>query len=245
MLSPKQIESLHITETVKFIATADQTGKVNIAPIITTDYYRDNTLIFGDFLMWKTKQNLLQNPQVSVLVVDQSLNFFKIRGSFLGFEQKGEAFEFMNNTPLFRYNAYTGVRSAGLIRIESATDTLPLSKMKMAAAFLANKLTKSDYSLNPVVMEKFARLQSLKAVTWLSDQGPEVAPVTTVGVKGKTMEFDNQDCPAECFAALAVITMDPVSYQVKGHLKQHNGKCRLQIEEIYSGGLPLPGQRIL
>lgn len=244
-LTPQQIESLHITETVKFIATADQSGKVNAAPIISTDYFKEDTLIFGDFLMWKTKQNLLYDPRVAVLVVDQSLNFFTIKGGFQGFEEKGEAFEYMNNTPLFRYNAYTGVRSAGLIQIQSVSATQPIAKLKMAAAHIINTYKKSDYSLNPVVMEKYARLKSLKALSWLTNQGPEISPVTAIRVDGRIMEFANQDCPPECFAALSVITMDPVTYQVKGRLDQQKGRCRLQVEEIYSGGLPVPGHRIL
>lgn len=244
-LSPQQKESLHITETVKFFATADQEGKVNVAPIISTDYYKEDTLVFGDFLMWKTKKNLQNDPRLAILVIDQSLNFFLIKGSFMGFEVKGEAFEHMNNTPLFKYNAYTGVRSAGLIKIESVTPTRPLSKLEMAAAYLVNAMKKSDLSLNPTVMEKFARLQSVKALTWMTEKGPEISPVTTIRVDHDIMEFNNRDCPAQCQAALAVITMDPVSYQVKGSLKQQKGKCRLKVEEIYSGGLPLPGERIL
>ncbi|NLB54137.1 MAG: hypothetical protein GX808_14535 [Syntrophomonadaceae bacterium] len=151
----------------------------------------------------------------------------------------------MNNTTLFKYNAYTGVRSAGLISIESVTRNQSIAKIIMAASYLANTIKKADFSLNPTVMEKFARLQSVKALTWMTDQGPEISPVTTIQVDHNTMEFYNHDCPAQCQAALAVITMDPVSYQVKGSLKRQKGKCSLKVEEIYSGGLPLPGQRIL
>jgi hypothetical protein len=243
-LQPEQIDALHITETVKFICTADETGKVNVAPIISTDYYQEDTLIFGDFLMWKTKQNLLQDPRVAVLVVDQGLRYFKLRGTFLGFEEKGQAFDFMNNTPLFKYNAYTGVRSAGLIRIEAASGTRPISKLKMAGEFLWNAVQNSDYAMNPVVMEKYARLQSLKALAWMGEQGPEVSPVTVIRVAGDTMLFRSPDCPPAGPAALSVITMDPVTYQVKGQLERQNSRCLLRVEEVYAGGLPIPGRRI-
>jgi len=244
-LTSPQVEALHISETVKFIATTDQTGTVNVAPIITTDYYKDDTLIFGDFLMWKTKQNLLQDPRAMILVVDQNLNYFKIQGTFLGFEEKGEAFECMNNSPLFKYNAYTGVRSAGLIQIDNVTATGQLNKLKMAVGQLANYFKKSDFSLNQVVMEKFSRLQALKALTWLGENGPEIAPITNIQVNGRTMTFANVECPAKGTAALTVITMEPVTYQVKGSVENQKGKCCLKVEEIYSGGLPTPGKRIL
>jgi len=39
--------------------------------------------------------------------------------------------------------------------------------------------------------------------------------------------------------------MDPVTYQVKGILENVKGISRLQVEEIYAGGLPTPGKRIL
>lgn len=244
-LSSAQKEALHITETVKFLATADANGKINVAPIISTDYYKEDQLIFGDFLMWKTKQNLQKETRLAVLVIDQKLDYFIIKGSFMGFAAKGEAFEYMNNTLLFKYNAYTGVRSAGLINIESVAPAGRLSKINMAASHLVNMLQKSDHTLNPTVMEKYARLQSVKALAWMSEKGPEVSPVTIIRTKGNIMEFYNDDCPALTQAALTVITMDPVSYQVKGNLRQQKGKCQLEIEEIYSGGLPLPGERIL
>jgi hypothetical protein len=244
ILSEKQVTMLHNLTTVKFLATASKNGRVNVAPILTTDYYRDDLLVFGDFIMWKTRQNLLENNRVAMLVMDERLEYFTLEGTFTGFETKGEAFEFVNGSPLLKYNAYTGVRSAGLIRIDAVSPNSTLSKLGIIRELIPGVLNGKKMSINRVVGEKFERLKALKALAFPREDGLAVVPVPVIRIEGDTMIFRNSDCPPGVFAAMAVITMDPVTYQVKGTLARENGVCRLKVEEIYTGGIPVPGKLI-
>jgi hypothetical protein len=99
-------------------------------------------------------------------------------------------------------------------------------------------------TINRVVGEKFERLKALKALAFPREGRPVAVPVAVVRIDGDTMIFRNSDCPSGVFAAMAVITMDPVTYQVKGTLTREGGICRLKVEEIYTGGIPVPGKRI-
>ena len=166
ILSEKQVTMLHNLTTVKFLATADKNGRANVAPILTTDYYREDLLAFGDFIMWKTRQNLLENNRVAILVMDERLEYFTLKGTFTGFETKGEAFEFVNGSPLLKYNAYTGVRSAGLIRVDAVSPNATLCKLRIIRELITGALAGKKMSVNRVVGEKFERLKALKALAF-------------------------------------------------------------------------------
>ncbi len=244
ILSEKQVTMLHNLTTVKFLATADKNGRANVAPILTTDYYQEDLLAFGDFIMWKTRQNLLENNRVAILVMDERLEYFTLKGTFTGFETKGEAFEFVNGSPLLKYNAYTGVRSAGLIRVDTVSPNATLCKLRIIRELITGALAGKKMSVNRVVGEKFERLKALKALAFPREGGLAVVPVPVIRIEGDTMIFRHPDCPSDVFAALTVITMDPVTYQVKGTLTRKGGICRLKVDEIYAGGIPVPGRRI-
>ena len=89
-LDDKLYEALSGDMTPKFLATKDEAGTPNVVPIISIQPYDNETLIFGNFLMWKTEQNLAVNPQVSVTVFTEGMYGAVIRGTFLGFHKVGE-----------------------------------------------------------------------------------------------------------------------------------------------------------
>lgn len=230
--------------TVKFVATADGGGRPNIAPILTLCHYKDDFLAFGDFLMVKTKDNLLENVRISILIMNEKLDYFTIKGTFEGFKTSGEAFGFVNSSPLIKYNAYTGIRSAGLVRAELVSPVQSISKLKVVVQMLPGVIPGRTMGINSVVGEKFERVKALKALAFLDEGHPVAIPVSIVRISGNTMYFRTDGCPTGASGAMAVITADPVTYQVKGVLSCEKGNCSLRVEEIYSGGPPLPGRRI-
>ena len=242
--SEQQIGMLHTLTTVKFLATVGEQNKVNVAPIISTDYYKDDLLVFGDFLMWKTKQNLLTDNRVGILVMDENLNYFTAKGTFLGFETQGEAFDLVNSSPLIKYNAYTGMRSVGLIRLDALSATATISKLRIVREAIPGVFSRKKMVVKPVVGEKFARIKALKALAYLEDDWPAAVPVPVCRIDGETLVFRNAGYPAGVAAALTVITMDPVTYQVKGTLTAEGDMGKLKVEEVYAGGMPVPGKRI-
>ena len=57
-LTPSLKEALSGEMTPKFLATRDLAGKPNIVPVTTITPYDDETLVFGEFMLNKTKKNL-------------------------------------------------------------------------------------------------------------------------------------------------------------------------------------------
>ncbi len=107
------------------------------------------------------------------------------------------------------------------------------------------------------VREKFSRLRAAKAVAFLSDSGhPDCLPalaMVSAGSAGlvwgghgtKDLSAPKPGAPI----AAAVITMEPIAYQVKGdfqgwHLSLGRKLGVIEVREAYSACPPLPGSRL-
>jgi hypothetical protein len=98
---------------------------------------------------------------------------------------------------------------------------------------------------------EWARLQAVKVFAWIGDDGhPRVQPVLSLQPAGEgalvcRVETAVKNGPRDGHTVAAnVLTMDAVSYQVKG--RWHPGMLTglLDITEVYAGGPPLPGGRV-
>ena len=249
-------------KTPKFLATLDAGGVPNIVPVISIRAADDHTLIFADFMVWKTKKNLLENQHVSVLVLSPELSWWAIKGTFQGFEKTGEYFETLSRQDMFRYNAYSGIRSAGVIKVEDVSEKHrlfnPASVLESTAAMIRSRIAiRGDGVMPPQVTEKFRRIKSAKAIAVRGRDGFPVAVITPsmfpIGNSHLLLGISDfppktlLNCPVN--AAASVITYEPIAYQVKGllHRTYRIGAVRLaamRIEEVYSASPPLPGKRI-
>jgi len=123
-------------------------------------------------------------------------------------------------------------------------------------------------TMPPQVTDKFARLKALKAVAWPVAAGSDkagmgapdgrrgegpggfdvrvlpaagVAPVgrSALVVADKTI---TQAIPEGSRVAVAVITLEPVAYQVKGIAHHWRGALLIDVTEAYTAGPPVPGR---
>lgn len=260
---PKDVRDLFAEEmAAKFLASVDEGGKVNVALVVTLQpppEERSDRLIFGEFLMWKTKENLLENSRVAAAVVNTKLHAAIITGDFQGFQASGSYKDAIDGSSLMRYNAYSGVRSAGVIDI-SECDARRSFMRGMAPDFIRVRMRrgggKDDGVVIPgLVREKFLKLTSIKGLAVMGDDGyPRVYPALIVAACGHTgfvlrsstygRELAAIEVP--CQAAMCVVTMDAMSYKVKGELSSLGGGAYLfKVDEVYNAMPPLAGDLII
>lgn len=134
--------------TPKFLATLNTNGEPNCVPVITIHPYHDGTLVFGEFLMQKTRANLGVCDTVSVAVLDDTFTGWSIKGRFRGFETRGERLDFVNTLPLLRYNAYTGARAAGTIEIIEVSSAISMSRHSVLSSYLRARAVAAFSSRN-------------------------------------------------------------------------------------------------
>lgn len=249
-------------ETPIFLATLDSEGRPNCIPVISLYPYEEDKLIFGEFMLNKSKRNLLGNEKVGVAVCSDALEAWSIKGTFLGFETQGERFEFMNRTAAFRYNAYTGVRAAGLIRVEHIGEKRTLGKARLVVDFLQTRAwapfmhsgNGRSRCMPPIVEEKFRRMSAVRALAFKDTDGfPRALPLFS----GQAVDSRRLIISDPLFhhyepaiaqgaeVAVAVLTPEAISYQVKGRYRGKTaGVGVIDLTECYSASPPLLGDRL-
>ena len=264
-LSPAAMRALAGARTPKFLATRDAGGIPNVVPVLSLEAAGDQTIIFGEMMIWKTRRNLEADPRVSIMVLAPDLRGWTIRGRFVEFQIAGPHLDRIKAGENVRYNAYGGIRSAGVIRVTETARTFKLSRARVLldgarSRWLARRLARDGpaEAVMPVqVRDKFGRLQAAKALAFLDADGhPDCLPALSLmpaGASrlvfgGPTVEGVAGLAPGSLIAA-AVLALEPVAYQVKGEfagLRASLGRRLgvIDVREAYSASPPLPGQRL-
>ena len=255
--SPGLLDALHGAMTPKFAATRSADGTPNVVPLasITPASDQPDTLYFGNFLLRKTIRNLDEDPRVGILVVTPELKGWVLTADFVEWQRTGPYVDAQNSSALLRYNAYTGIRNAGILRVRSVDGSFAISKLQVARDFLLTRLAvfgsrggDGGVVLPLAVRKEFARMVAVKVLAWVGQDG---YPATTAALslspvgKGSLIAWKGAVSPPDkATVAANILTFAAISYQVKGKWAQHSRTGTLTVQEAYAGGPPLPGGRV-
>jgi Pyridoxamine 5'-phosphate oxidase len=257
------VRALSELRAPKFLATRDVDGVPNVVPVLSLEAIDERTIVFGEMMIWKTRRNLEADARLSILVLSPDLRSWTVRGRFVEFQRSGSYFDHIASEESARYNPYGSYRSAGVIEVLGITRVSKSSQVGLLLATLRCRLLARglphDGTTSPVmpvqVREKFDRLKAAKALAIVDAGGhPDCfpgLPLVTAGrgrlvFRGAAARDLSGVAPGTAIAA-AVLTMEPVAYQVKGtfagrrrSLGQSLGV--IDVREAYSACPPLPGQ---
>ena len=212
-------------EAAKFMATRDENGVPNIAMISTLSPWEkdEEQLIFGNFLMWQTKENLENGSPVSISVMTLDFKSYEVRGKFLGFETSGEKFETMSGKDLFRYSAIGLLRSVGTITIDEVYP-IKLSMLGVGREWFLAKIAGKRFTdleegkfINPVVKKNVGVLQGSKFLAVSRENHMEQFPV--LGMKPiNDYLVIRSDLPLRKgdHVAVSAFNMELKAFQIKG-----------------------------
>ncbi len=255
--------ALKIFETPKFMLTKDKDGEPNSSLVMTWTIYDDNRLIYGDFMTYKTRQNLLDgNSQMSLLIMTMNLDSWLVKADFESYHRNDEFYEFIAMTPLFRYNQYTNARGAGVADPISISSKYPISKLSVLSGFLKTKTAvrripyevSEEGNMTPPIIRRFSQMAAVKILSFIDEDGypagfPEfgMLPVHSNRVVMKrTQELkrgyhihDGQR------VAISLVTLEPAAFQMKGTFREiDNNTGMVELDRVYVCSLPRPGARI-
>jgi hypothetical protein len=260
----------------KFLATRAADGVPNVVPCTSLMPAGDveDRLIFGNFLLRKSVGNLNGDPRVGILVMTTDLEGWVLQGDLIEWQRSGAYVDRLNNTDLLRYNAYTGIRNAGIIQVRAIRQHFRLSKLRLLADYLLARAASVRLSardgtrppggcreattMPPIVRQKFGLVTAVRVLAFLADQGyPLVLPVLSLQPTGESALVCAQGLSAELLeplpagvpVAASLLTLDVVSFQAKGRWL---GSRRLwgaavgamSVTAIYAGGPPIPGRQV-
>jgi hypothetical protein len=266
-LPPDAMSIYEQGEVAKFLATASSAGVPNITLIVSQTPAEPGIVVFGEFMMVKTQANLAENTRVASLAMTDKLEMAGFKGDVTGWTTTGKYIDMINSIPFFRYNAYTGIRNIAITRIR---EMLPLPpKVSLLAAGLEYAAVRTRgrigkaRSLGGVetpapVRDKFNAIMSVKVLAFIDDDGyPNAVPTlgimfrTPSEIRFKVSSYNSavRKLKPPAKVALNVLTLDLMTYQVKGTLVGFEKRLGLEVgvirvEEVYSCIPPLVGERL-
>ena len=210
-LSERQTAILSGDMQPKFLASINAAGQPNVVPLLSIVPLEPGRAAFAEFMIWKTKANLLETGRTAFLAMDGKLNYVTATGRFTGFTKAGPVFDAMAIQSMFRFNPYNGLRAAGTIDIETVEAEGQIPTLGLVASHLkAGRLAKAaaragtragagarpstgsavaglaTSRVMPVqVAEKFSRLKAIKAIAWPVAGGVKVLPAAGVAPIGR------------------------------------------------------------
>jgi len=264
--TPGLLPALREERTPRFLATRSPEAEPNVVPclsLIPEDNDQADILFFGNFLLRKSIKNLERDPRVGILVMTAALRGWILTGDFLEFQGTGPYVERQNSARMLRYNAYTGVRNVGLIRVRFVEAAFALSRLQVIKDLLLTRLAAlggkaGNQDAVPVplaVRREFARMTAAKVVAWVRPDGyPFIVPALSLRPKGERALIcrlnsrlgmcQQPGLHSGLRVATNVLTSDAISYQAKGSWKQSGKMGMIEVHSVYAGGPPLPGGRV-
>lgn len=249
--------------TPKFMITKDSNNEPNVALVMTWTLYDENRLVYGDFMTMKSRENLINgNRQMSVLVFTLGLDSWLINAQFESFHRNDDVYEFIAQTPLFRYNQYTNARAAGVAEAISASPKYSISKLAVLLSFIKAKLaargipTEETHGGNMPknVYDAFSKMAAVKVLAFVDDSGfpaafPEfgMLPVSTNTIVVKRKEEKRRGLLLHNGqrVAISLVTLEPAAFQLKGTFHEvNNSTGYIRLDQVYACSLPRPGVRV-
>jgi hypothetical protein len=247
----------------KFMVTMDSSNEPNIALVMTWTVYEGDSLVYGDFMTYKTRQNLRTgNNRIGLVVMTLGLDNWCIKADFESFHQNDEVYEFMAMTPLFRYNQYTNARGAGVANAIWASQNYKISKLSVLSSFLKAKLAarkveqiKTEEGNMPGnVFERFSKMAAVKVISFIDEDGYPIGfpalgmlPSSTNRLiidRGEEIRRGFQIHDGQR-VAISLVTTEPAAFQVKGTFRELSStKAIVDIDRVYACSLPRPGVRV-
>lgn len=256
---PDLLTALRGEMTPKFLATRSATGVPNVVPCISLQPADDqpDTVFFGNFLLRKSIKNLNEDSRVGILVITPELRGWILKCDFVEFQRTGTYVDQVMSGSLLRYNAYTGIRDAGILRIRSIDSPFAISKMQVMMDYVRARFagikprhTSDGVTMPRQVQNEFAKMIAVKVLAWIGDEGyPMVVPALSMQPAGA----ENLVCripstlphpPTDAQVATNILTFEAISYQAKGKWELRGDTGKIRVQEVYAGGPPLPGGRV-
>jgi hypothetical protein len=269
--APGLLAALRGEKTPRFLATRSPEAEPNVVPclsLIPDDDDQSDVLSFGNFLLRKSIKNLERDARVGILVMTPELHGWILTGDFLEFQRTGSYVERQNSARMLRYNAYSGVRNAGLIHVRSVEASFALSRLQVAKDFALARLAalggkfrgrtargQDGVNVPRPARREFARMAAVKVLSWVRADGyPFIVPALSLQPGGERELVGRLHRrvgspqasfpPAGAPVATNVLTAEAISYQAKGRWTCSGRTGTIRVQAVYAGGPPLPGGRV-
>jgi hypothetical protein len=261
--STDDIQSLSASMKIGILGTVTPEGLPHLTMISTLKASSPDQMAFGQFIEGRSKEYLRLNPRAGWLIMSLDKQVWRGKARFTHTAKNGAEYDFYNNTPLFRYNAYFGIHTVYYLDLieQSGKAPLPMQKVVLASVLtmLARTLGRSRAGsrvLNPWTIGFLNKLNTLKFIGYVGEDG---YPVVFPCIQAQATDEEHLKFAASVYAdeikriptgaTLAVfgLSLDMEDVLLRGRyegLRRIAGvRCgSLQVDWVYNPMPPVPGQ---
>jgi len=261
--SANDIKALEPAMKIGILGTVTPEGLPHLTMISTLKASSPTQITFGQFMEGRSKLHLRQNPQAGWLIMTLDRQVWRGKARFDHTAQSGPDYDFYNNTPLFRYNAYFGIHTVYYLDLveQSGKAALPMNQVVLAAVktMLARSLRRGRSKtrvLNPWTVGFLNKLDNLKFIGYTGADG---YPVVFPCIQAQAADAEHilfgasvyQDeiarIPMGAPLAMFGMSLNMEDVLVRGRYEglQRVGGVRcgsLQVDWVYNPMPPVPGQ---
>jgi hypothetical protein len=190
--SEEDINSTRPEMKVGLLATVTPEGLPHVTMLSTVMACGPDQVCFGQFTEGMSKKHILQNPKTGFLVMSLDRNLWRGKATYTHSARNGREYDYYNNVPMFRYNAYFGVHTVYYLDLVEQTGktSLPMNRIILAALqtmlarMLGGKHGRTP-AINPWTRAFLDKMDNLKFLAYV---GPDGYPLIIPAIQAQSLD---------------------------------------------------------
>jgi hypothetical protein len=182
--SEPDLKSFEPEMKIGLLATVNESGLPHITLISTLQASSPAEMFWGQFAEGLSKVNIRKNNKTGWLILTLDKNIWQGKANFTRTARAGKEYDVLNNTPMFRYNAYFGIHTVYYMDLVEQTgkQALPMGAVIQAAVrtMIAKTLAGRGVKdvLNLFTRKLVDKMDNLKFLAYVGKDGyPVIVPV--------------------------------------------------------------------
>jgi len=183
--TPADMQAFEPSLKIGLLATTNPAGQPHLTLITSLLASTPSQLAWGQFLDGSSKTYIQERPQVGWLIMSLDKRVWRGQARWTHCTKSGREYDFFNNVPMFRYNAYFGVHTVHYMDVVAHTGRQPLPMRAVVNAALQTALAcrlsprhGGQPALNAWTRALWGRLDGLKFLSYVGASGfPEIIPL--------------------------------------------------------------------
>ncbi|MFH2040429.1 MAG: hypothetical protein ABIJ65_13440 [Chloroflexota bacterium] len=195
VFSAEDIQSTQPAMKIGLLATVTPQGLPHVSLISTLMACGPKQMSFGQFTEGLSKENIFNNPKTGFLIMSLDKNVWRGKANFQHTAREGTEYDYYNNVPMFRYNAYFGIHTVYYLELVSQTGktALPMNRIIFAAvqSMLARSLGRKPGKkpvLNHWTRKFLNKLDNLKFLAYIGEDG---YPVLIPAIQAQSLDTEH------------------------------------------------------
>ncbi len=261
--SVEDMKDFEPTMKIGMLATITPEGLPHLTLISSLMASTPTELVWGQFTEGVSKSYIRQNPRVAFLIMNLQKEVWRGKAKFTHSQKDGKDYDFYNNTPMFRYNAYFGIHTVYYMDLLQQSGKHPLPMGKVVSASIKTLglkpftgIANPQKVINTWSAGLISKLGNLKFLSYIDNDGfPTIIPIFQAAANNSeeiifstaAYREELEAIPAGIPMSIFGMTLDMEDVLLRGEfsgLQSFLGMkyAKLKINWIYNAMPPLPQQ---